>query len=171
MEKYIPREKRRKSLKESAHSLELAYARNMAEYELEVGDGDRFIDCAKEKEIQVYGMSTVLRGRFLKMAIVAAFNDDYVTVTKVRQRLGASRAALDVMINECEDAGWIRVKRNKQNYRSIQAAEILVENWIAYVDHNKEMTNKYKLREIRTTLLNIKELLETKLALQGRQSA
>lgn len=162
MEKYIPREKRIKNKRKAIQSLEIYYARKCAEYELEVGDGERFIDCSKEKEIQAYAMSTVLRGRFLKMAIVAAFKDDYVPVTKVRQRLGASRAALDVMINECEDAGWIRVRRNKQNYRSIQATEILLKNWMDYVDHVKAMTDKYKLRVIRTSLLNLNDLLDTK---------
>ena len=162
MEKYIPREKRIKNKREAIKSLEIHYARKTAEYELEVGDGERFIECAKLKEIQAYGMSTVFRGRFMKMTIVAALRDDYVAVSTVRKRLGASRAALDVMVNECEEAGWIRVKRNKQNYRRIQATEILVENWMDYVEHVKAMTDKYKLRVIRTTMINLNNILDTK---------
>lgn len=161
MEKYIPRLERRENLREAAHSLELAYARKTAEFELEVGDGERFIRCTKQKEIQAYGMSTVLRSRFTKMAVLAAFNDDYLPVSTIRKRLGASRAALDVMINECEDAGWIRVKRNKQKHRHIQATEILVENWMTYVAHVKSMSDKYKLISIRTTLRNLNDLINT----------
>ena len=45
------------------------------------------------------------------------------------------------MIRECEDAGWITVKRNKHNYRRVRAAKVLVDQWISGSNSRRLLRN------------------------------
>lgn len=108
------------------------YAKRLAQWEYDVSsfDGDGLED--EQRKIKDYMASTALRWKFTLQIILAAMDDAYLPVGSIRKKLGASRAAVDTMINECEDAKWIKVKRNKQNHRSVKATELTVKSWINY---------------------------------------
>ena len=108
------------------------YAKRLALWEDAVSsfDGDGLED--EQRKVINYMASTFLRWRFTILAILATMEGAYIPVGSVRKKLGASRAAVDTILNECEDAKWLKVKRNKQNYRSIKATEITVKSWINY---------------------------------------
>lgn len=130
-------------------SLKLEYARRLAMYELEVygTDRDKYMDATQAK-IRRYCMSTKNKRRFIMTACLAALNSEYHWVVNTRKEIGVSRAAIDTMVNDCEAANWIRVKRNKQNYRSIQATEVTLETWFNYADFVKSVSKKTGLAKL-----------------------
>ena len=79
-----------------------------------------------------YFTSTTNRRAFGIKCVVCAINCNDCTPSNIAKELGVSMNALDTMINECEDAGWITVKRNKHNYRRVRAAKVLVDEWVSY---------------------------------------
>jgi len=152
----------RNNLEGARSTLRLEYARRLAAYEIELSEGGRRIDSAELLKIQEYSMSTSLRRRFLMHTIVAHLDDNYANVSSTKKLLGTSRAAMDTMVKETGDAGWIHIKRNKQKHRSIQATEIVVECWLGYADFVTHLANKYNLNYLSNSHEKIGELLKTK---------
>ena len=150
------------NLKEARSTLRIEYARRLASYEIELSEGERRIDSAELLKIQEYSMSTSLRRRFLMHTIVAHLDGNYADVSNTKKLLCTSRAAMDTMVKETGDAGWIHIKRNKQKHRSIQATEIVVECWLGYADFVTHLANKYNLNYLSNSQAKIGELLETK---------
>lgn len=83
-------------------------------------------------ELVNYFNSTPNRRAFGIKCIICAMHCDDCVPSDIAKELGVSMNTLDTMIRECEDAGWITVKRNKHNYRRVRAAKVLVDQWISY---------------------------------------
>ena len=110
--------KTKKEIKSFESYLQFEYAKRLAKWEIEVSiyDFEKFYVTNKDQaEIIYYMLSTNLRWAFMLHAIIAGMDSTFVTATATRKKLGASRAAVDAMIKECEEAEWITVMRNKNN--------------------------------------------------------
>ena len=62
----------------------------------------------------------------------AAFDDNYVQVTSVREYVILSRPSVNEMVSQCSDAGWITVRQNKRGIKSIKGTPIVLELWEEY---------------------------------------
>ena len=122
----------KKTLKGFRDYSSFEYSKRLARWEYEVStfNGDGLED--EQHKIMKYIMSTNLRWRFSLTAILTAMDGVYLQLACIRKELGASRAAIDTMVNELEEAGWLLVKRDKKNHRSVQASELTVKTWIKY---------------------------------------
>ena len=149
-------------LTEARSTLRIEYARRLALYEIELSEGGRKIESTVLLKIQEYAMSTNLRRRFLMHTICAALENNFVSVSYTKKQLGPSRAAMDTMVKECEEAKWLIVRRNNQKHRSIQATDIVVKCWLGYADFVTHLANKYNLNYLSSSQARIGELLETK---------
>ena len=151
--------KSKKKLNDFAGDLQFEYAKRLAKWEIEVSVFDcwkSYITDKDQIEIIHYMLSTNLRWTFMLHTIVAAMDSTFVTVTDTRKKLGASRAAIDTMVNECEEAGWINVKRDKKNYRHIQATEISIQTWVRFAQMNSDLSNDLRLSQIGNVLQEIR---------------
>ena len=151
--------KSKKELNEFAGDLQFEYAKRLAKWEIEVSvyDYEKFYITNKDQlEIINYMLSTNLRWAFMLHAIIAGMDSTFVTASDTRKKLGASRAAVDAMIKECNEAGWITVMRNKNNYRRIQATEISIQMWIRFAQMNSDLSNELRLSVISNVLQEIR---------------
>ena len=151
--------KSKKELNEFAGDLQFEYAKRLAKWEIEVSvyDYEKFYITDKDQlEIINYMLSTNLRWAFMLHSIIAGMDSTFVTASDTRKKLGASRAAVDAMIKECKEAGWITVMRNKNNYRRIQATEISIQMWIRFAQMNSDLSNELRLSVISNVLQEIR---------------
>ena len=151
--------KTKRELKDFAGDLQFEYAKRLAKWEIEVSVydfGNFYITNKDQIEIIHYMLSTNLRWTFMLHTIVAAMDSTFVTVTDTRKKLGASRAAIDTMVNECVEAEWITVKRDKKNYRHIQATEISIQTWVQFAQMNSDLSDELRLSVISNVLQEIR---------------
>ena len=112
--------------------LDIGYASALADFEFEQATTDLWTPDAHQLPLRSYAMSTQNRRLFCLMACRASFSCSPTTPSAVAKSLGISRNAVDAMINECEEADWIKVTRDKNLYRSFVAEKIMVDTYIAY---------------------------------------
>ena len=151
--------KTKKELNVFAGDLQFEYAKRLAKWEIEVSVYDYeqiYITNKDQIEIIHYMLSTNLRWAFMLHAIIAGMDSTFVTATATRKKLGASRAAVDAMIKECEEAEWITVMRNKNNYRHIQATELSIQMWVRFAQMNSDISNDLRLSVISNVLQEIR---------------
>ena len=64
----------------------------------------------------------------------AAFDGVSITPSDVVNELGISRNAVDTMVKETEEAGWITVERDQNQYRTLFAAPLMVKAYQTYAN-------------------------------------
>lgn len=152
-------------LEKTERVLRLQYARNVSLLEIDLMSG---IPKSKSKDLEgvkVYYGSTIKRKLFILHCVVARIDGNYLPVSDSIKSIGVSRAAMDIMIKECEEAKWISVKRNKQGHRSIQGTDIIVTSMLQYTDHLVNLVDKLETNSLVRSIQQIaktKSLLETK---------
>ena len=158
--------KNKKELKDFAGDLQFEYAKRLAKWEIEVSIHDfeknSYITNKDQIEIIHYMLSTNLRWAFMLHAIIAGMDSTFVTASDTRKKLGASRAAVDAMIKECNEAGWITVMRNKNNYRHIQATELSIQTWVQFAQMNSDLSCDLRLAVISNVLQEIRTEADNK---------
>lgn len=159
-------ESRQHNLWMAARTLRTEYAKRLALYELELfgnnGTSSREVEDEELAQIREYSISTAHRRNFMMRCIVANLDNNYIEVGHTIELLGCSRAAMDTMIKECLEANWLTQKKNKQGYRRIQAADVVVDCWLGYADYVTELANSYDLNYLGTSAKKIRHLLDTK---------
>ena len=111
----------RKELASTKDALKNEWMRKQLNIEIKTVEGSRFIDNVTKRKIKEYSLSSQNRRKFLMYCIRAQLENDYLLVTDLIKLIGISRAAAETMIKECEEANWIKIKRDKGNRRKIQA--------------------------------------------------
>jgi len=115
------------------------YAARYAELEIQVHLGSVVKpDTSETKQMFDYFLSTPNRRIFGVICCKASLEDQPLLVTDCAKQLAISRQAINQMISECEDAGWIIVDRNEQGHRYLSASEELV-FW--YIEFTIEIAN------------------------------
>ena len=73
-----------------------------------------------------YCLSTRVRQLFIMWCIRAEMTDAPISVRDLLQKNFCSRPALDKMIAECSEEGWITVSRGQHNHRHLIANDLPV---------------------------------------------
>lgn len=132
-----------KELTNASDILRLQYARNVSMLEIELSKGLPKAEDEKVEQLLNYSASTVNRRNFILHCIVAKIDNAYLAVGETRKLIGISRAAMDIMIKECQDANWISVKRNRQGHRRVQGTDLAVRSMLHYTGHLTKLVQKY----------------------------
>ena len=148
----------RNELASTKNALRHEWMRKLLNIEIKIAEGSRLIDNVTKRKIKEYSLSSQNRRKFLMYCIRAAIEDDYLTVTKLIRSIGVSRAAIETMIKECQQAEWIIIKRGKGNQRRIQAAYITVETYADYCDWLWRNIDNSKMRIISASISEIEQL-------------
>ena len=148
----------RNELASTKDALKHEWMRKLLNIEIKISEGSRLIDNVTKRRIKEYSLSSQNRRKFLMYCIRAAIEDDYLTVTKLIRSIGVSRAAIETMIKECQQAEWIIIKRGKGNQRRIQAAYITVETYADYCDWLWRNIDNSKMRIISASISEIEQL-------------
>ena len=112
-----------------------AYVSNLLDFEIErlrpqpLLDYEPGTDAAR---FVAWAMSTQTRRMFGSLMTRAAMDNKRMCAGFVRSELQISRPSINEMINQCEDAGWISVKRDERGYRWLKGAPLLPELWEEY---------------------------------------
>jgi len=155
----------RKELTNASDILRLQYARNVSLLEIELNKGLPKAEDELLEELLNYSASTSNRRNFLLHCIVAKIDNAYIAVGDTRKLIDISRAAMDIMIKECEDAKWISVKRNRQGHRRVQGTDLAVRSMLHYTDHLSKLVQKHDTNTLVYSIGHLEQakfLLDTK---------
>ena len=85
-----------------------------------------------EARFIAWAMSTQTRRMFASLMTRAAMDNERICAGFTRTELQVSRPALNEMINQSQDAGWISVKRDERCYRWLKGEPMLPKLWEEY---------------------------------------
>jgi hypothetical protein len=89
-----------------------------------------------QTKIQRYFNSTPLRNVFARICVYAQCVNEFYTISHIADELRATRQAISLMVDECEQEGWIIVERTP-NRVGIQASQSLFDASVNYVEARK----------------------------------
>tara|TARA_B100000035_G_C20915410_1_gene515993 strand:- start:182 stop:625 length:444 start_codon:yes stop_codon:yes gene_type:complete len=109
------------------------YALGLAKLELAQYKGELRDPPTKElQQLREYFTSTTNRRAFGIKCVICGIVHEDCTPSSISKELGISQNSIDTMIHECEDAKWIEVQRDINNYRRVRGSKLLVDEWIDY---------------------------------------
>lgn len=85
-----------------------------------------------EARFIAWTMSTQQRRMFATLMTRAAMDNEHICASVIRSEIQVSRPSLNEMISQCEDAGWISVKRDERGYRWLKGEPMLPQLWEEY---------------------------------------
>ena len=106
--------------------------------ELEIKIHQRRKDNLKTK-IARYFNSTPLRNVFARYSTYSYIVNKFYTITYVTNELRATRQTVSTMVEECENEGWIEVKRTP-NRVEFKGTFLMYKGFLAYLFFRKELT-------------------------------
>lgn len=122
------------------------YARKLLMFELEMNENNkesRKVECKTKAAIRNYSMSTPNKRNFIMRCCLSALNGKCISVADTTKLLGISSTAMDSMVNECFEAGWIEMDKDNSGYRRIKAKPITLECWMDYADYVNSVVDKF----------------------------
>ena len=150
-----------KELASTKNALKNEWMRKQLNIEIKIVEGSRYIDNVTKRKIKEYSLSSQNRRKFLMYCIRAQLESNYLLVSDLIKLIGISRAGAETMIKECEEANWIKIKRENGNRRKIQAADITVETYADYCSWLWGIINESDLRGLSTSINEIEKLEQT----------
>ena len=147
-----------KELASTKNALKKEWMRKQLNIEIKTVEGSRYIDNVTKRKIKEYSLSSQKRRKFLMYCIRAQLENDYLLVSDLIKLIGISRAGAETMLKECEEAGWISIKRDGRNRRKIQASDITVETYADYCDWLWGIINKSEMRSLSASINEIEKL-------------
>ena len=111
------------------------FVRNLLEYEIERLRPEPlqyYEPGTSEAQLINWIRSTPARRLFATLMVRAAMDGENQCAGAIRNECKLSRPAFNEICNQCEDAGWIDVKRNEQGLRFIKAEQVMVDLWEDY---------------------------------------
>ena len=82
--------------------------------------------------IQRYFNSTPLRNVFARICNYAYTVNQFYTISYVTKELRSTRQAISLIVDECENEGWLNIHR-RANKGEIKDSEEVYESWRDYV--------------------------------------
>ena len=64
--------------------------------------------------------------------------NQFYTISEIAYELRATRQSVSQMVDECEEEGWLNVKR-LSNRVGVQASEVLYDAQLDYLNHRKQL--------------------------------
>ena len=150
-----------KELTSTKNALKNEWMRKQLNIEIQTAEGSRYVDNATKRRIKEYSLSSQNRRKFLMYCIRAHLESDYLLVSDLIKLIGISRAGAETMIKECEEANWIKIKRENGNRRKIQAADITVETYADYCDWLWRIIYDSDMRNLSASINEIEKLEQT----------
>lgn len=114
--------------------LDTAYARALIGLEIKQLKSQLWTPDDTIINLRTYVNSTINRLLFGLYLTRAAFDGFPITPSYVAKELGISRNTVDTMVSETEEAGWIIVERDHNQYRKLKAAPIMVRAYQTYAN-------------------------------------
>ena len=151
----------RSELTKTKKALKNEWMRKQLNIEIQTAEGSRYVDNVTKRRIKEYSLSSQNRRKFLMYCIRAQLESDYLLVSDLIKLIGISRAGAETMIKECEEANWIKIKRDNGNRRKIQASDITVETYADYCDWLWRIINKSDMRNLSASINEIEKLEQT----------
>mgnify|MGYP001196689753 CR=1 FL=1 len=130
----------------AAQALRKEYARKLLMFELHMSErnnDNKAVECEQKAKIRTYCMSTPNKRNFIMHCCLATLNNKCISVAETTKLLGMSDAGVTLIINECFDAGWILLDKDKSGCRRVKATEITIETWLDYADYVNIMVDKF----------------------------
>lgn len=112
-----------------------AYVSNLLDFEIERLRPQPLLNYepgTDEARFIAWAMSTQQRRMFVTLMTRAAMDNERICAGFTRSELQVSRPTLNEMISQCEDAGWISVKKDERGYRWLKGEPLLPQLWEEY---------------------------------------
>lgn len=132
--------------------LDTAYARALLDLELARYRSQLWEPIIEHQRLREYSLSTTNRRLFCLLMVKCNLDKLSTYPSSIAKELGISRNSVDTMIKECQEAGWITVERDQNQYRKVMGAKIMIDLYLAYSnavgDYSQE-TDLYGLNSAR----------------------
>ena len=92
-----------------------------------------------DNRIQRYFNSTQIRNAFARWMVYAVYKNKYFNITQLSKGLYTNRQTISSIIKDCEDEGYIIVRRDGKSV-DCKAAPILVEKMEEYCNWRRELS-------------------------------
>ncbi len=92
-----------------------------------------------DNRIQRYFNSTPIRNAFARWMVYAVYKNKYFNITQLSKGLYTNRQTISSIIKDCEDEGFIIVRRDGKNV-DCKAATMLVEKMEEYCDWRRDLS-------------------------------
>ena len=112
-----------------------AFVSNLLDFEIERLRPQPLLDYepgTDEARFIAWAMSTQPRRMFILLMIRAAMDNEHICAGITRSELQVSRPSINEMISQCEDAGWISMKKDERGYRWLKGEPMLPKLWEEY---------------------------------------
>lgn len=114
--------------------LDTAYARALINLEIKQLTSQLWVPDETIINLRTYANSTRNRHLFCMVLTRAALDGVPITPSNVAKELGISRNTIDTMIQETEEADWIIVERDHNQYRTLIAAPLMAKAYQTYAN-------------------------------------
>ena len=118
--------------------------------EIAASQASRVVEGKEERKIQYYSLSSNNRRNFMMLVIRAALEDTKLLISELTFELGISRNAVETMVRECRENGWVHVEKDGKGHKHVWAADCLVKCYYNY--------SKWLFRSVKS--LNLRKLTE-----------
>ena len=108
--------------------------------EIAAAQASRVVDNAEERKMQYYSLSSVNRRSFMMHVIRAAVENTKLLISELTFELGVSRNAVETMVRECSENGWLLVEKDGKGHKHVWAAECLK---VVIITTVNGFTNRY----------------------------
>ncbi len=138
------------TLRETRRQLRWEWMRRNLNIEIASAQASRVVDDADERKMQSYSLSSNNRRTFMMLVIRAALEDTKLLISDLTYELGISRNAVETMVRETSEAGWVHVEKDAKGYKHVWSADCLVRCYYNY--------SKWLFRSVKN--LNLRKLTE-----------
>ena len=138
------------TLKETRRQLRWEWMRRNLNIEIAAAQASRVVDDSDERKMQAYYLSSNNRRTFMMLVIRAALENTKLLISDLTYECGISRNAVETMVRECRENGWLHVEKDGKGYKHVWAADCLVKCYYNY--------SKWLFRSVKN--LNLRKLTE-----------
>lgn len=138
------------TLRDTRRQLRWEWMRRNLNIEIAAAQASRVVEDNEERKMQYYSLSSANRRHFMMHVIRAALEDTKLLVSDLVYELGVSRNAVETMIKETSENGWVSIKKDGKGHKHVWAEDILVQCYYNY--------SKWLFRSVKN--LNMRKLTE-----------
>ena len=120
------------SLQPALKELQLKWAIQNLDIEIQISQGARSTETPVEREIVSYSINSSNRRKFFMHVLRSTYLDNAITASQLVQELGCAKRTLETIIRECDEANWIEICKCDKGHRHIKAMPVLIKTYENY---------------------------------------
>lgn len=148
------------TLRDTRRQLRWEWMRRNLNIEIASAQASRVVEGKEERKIQYYSLSSNNRRNFMMHVIRAALEDTKLLISELTFECGISRNAVETMVRECRENGWLHVEKDAKGHKHVWAADCLVSCYYNYSKWLFRSVKNLNLRKLTEDIARVEALYE-----------